>query len=110
MYSFAVIEKVGGYIGKPQPGSAMFKFGMSYGGLRMALIAAGISFLEVTPQQWQKTLGVSTKKKNETKGKFKNRLKALAQQIFPSVKVTLATADALLLAEYARRLRSGKHT
>jgi hypothetical protein len=100
----AVIEKVGGYIaGNPSPGSAMFKFGLSYGGLRMALIAASIPFDEVTPQRWQKTLGISPRGKTESKSQFKNRLKGKAQQLFPQVNVTLATADAVLLAEYCRR-------
>lgn len=106
---FAVIEKVGGFIkGNPAPGSAMFNFGASYGGLRMALIAAGIPFEEVPPQRWQKALAIPPKKRDETKTQFKNRLKARAQQLFPSEKVTLATADALLIAEYCRRLREGK--
>ena len=102
--AFAVIEKVGGYIaGAAHPGSAMFKFGQSYGGLRMALVAAGIPFDEITPQRWQKEIGIAPRKQTESKGQFKNRLKAKAQQLFPKVKVTLATADALLIAEYARR-------
>lgn len=107
---FAVIEKVGGFIqGVPAPGSAMFKFGVSYGGLRMALIACGIPFEEVTPQKWQKALGISPRdnKGNESKSAFKNRLKAKAQQLFPGEKITLAVADALLIAEYCRRVRSG---
>lgn len=105
---FAVIEKVGGFIqGSPQPGSAMFKFGASYGGLRMALVAAGIPFEEVTPQAWQKALGIAKRKSNESKSQFKNRLKARAQQLFPDYKITLATCDALLLAEYCRRKRTG---
>ena len=132
---FAVIEKVGGYAGDRASGGngpAMFKFGMSYGGLRMALVAAGIPFDEVTPQTWQKGLGIAPRrphtktrevqiKKGKNKGKwrteryggetdteFKNRLKAKAQQLFPTVKVTLAVADALLIAEYCRRKREGK--
>lgn len=107
----AVIEKVGGYLsgqgegsgGGAANGSAMFKFGMSYGGLRMALIAAHIPFREVTPQTWQKKVGVIGRGKGETKTTFKNRLKAMAQQIFPNEHITLATCDALLLAEYLRR-------
>lgn len=105
---FAVIEKVSGYIGQAQPGSAMFKFGQSYGSLRMALIAANIPFEEVTPQKWQKGLGIVPRKRDESKGSWKNRLKARAQQLFPSAKVTLQTADALLIAEYCRRMRQGK--
>ena len=103
----AMIEKVQGYIGNAQPGSAMFKFGMSYGGLRMALIAASIPFEEVTPQKWQKALGIAPRKKNESKGQFKNRLKAKAQQLYPNEKVTLATADALLIATYCKRKHEG---
>lgn len=108
---FAVIEKVSGYIGEAQPGSSAFKFGHSYGGLRMALVAAGIPFEEVTPQKWQKALGIATRnsKKGETKTQFKNRLKAKAQSLFPKEEITLATADALLIAEFARRLRLGKN-
>jgi hypothetical protein len=104
---FAIIEQVSGYIGEGHPGSAMFKFGMSYGGLRMALTAAQIPFEAVTPQAWQKGLGITKRGKQETRTSFKNRLKAKAQQLFPEVKVTLATADALLIAEYCKRKRTG---
>lgn len=110
----AVIEKVGGYIGGGEGekgggaanGSSMFKFGTSYGGLRMALIAAEIPFEEKTPQTWQKTFSLS-KAKGESKTSFKNRLKAKAQQLFPSGSITLATADAILIAEYCRRVYGG---
>ena len=103
LHAFAVIEKVSGFIGNAHPGSAMFKFGQDYGGKRMALIAACIPFDEVPPQKWQKALGIAPRKATEKKGQFKNRLKAKAQQLFPWVKVTLANADALLIAEYSRR-------
>src|SRR5580658_5616558 len=74
--STAVIEKVGGFVrGNPAPGSAMFNFGMGYGGLRMALIAAGIPFIAVQPQRWQKALGIPPRKKTESKTAWKNRLK-----------------------------------
>lgn len=105
---FATIEKVGGFIGKNQPGSAMFKFGQSYGSLRMALIAASIPFEEVVPQTWQKGLSIPKKTDKESKTQWKNRLKAKAQQLFPKEKITLATADAILIAEYCRRKREGK--
>jgi hypothetical protein len=101
----ACIEKVGGYIGGPgfkAGSSAMFNFGVGYGRLRMALIAAEIPFEEIPPQRWQKAFGLH-RKPNEKKTSFKNRLKSKAQQLFPGVEVTLATADALLLAEYTRR-------
>jgi crossover junction endodeoxyribonuclease RuvC len=123
---YAMIEQVHSMPG--QGVTSTFKFGMSYGGLRMALIGCGIPFETVTPQKWQKALGVLPRDKGrelefaldpsrpslgvtkrrvgeESQTDFKGRLKAKAQQLFPSQKVTLATADALLLAEYCRRTR-----
>jgi len=102
----AVIEKVHSM---PQQGvSSTFKFGMGYGGLRMALIAADIPFDEVTPQTWQKALGVVKRNaKTESKNDHKKKLLQKAQQLFPGIKVTLKTADALLLAEYCRRTCMG---
>lgn len=105
---FAVIEKVQGYIGSGQPGSSMFKFGQNYGFLRGCLVGTGVPFEEVTPQAWQKGLGIPGRKRNETKTAWKNRLKAKAQQLFPKEKVTLATADALLIAEFCRRKHEGR--
>jgi len=97
----AAIEKVHAM---PKQGvSSTFKFGMEYGGLRMALIAAGIPFDQVTPQAWIKALGIHSKKKTETGTQWKNRLRAQAQQLFPRETITLAKADALLIAEYCRR-------
>lgn len=107
--SFAMIERVGGYIaGNPSPGSSMFKFGRSYGGLRMALVGNDVPFEDATPQKWQKGMGITPRAKTESKTQFKNRLKAKAQLLFPKLNVTLATADALLLAEYCRRVRTGR--
>lgn len=93
--TFAAIERVHSM---PKQGVASsFKFGRSYGFLRGCLIASGIPFEEVAPQVWQKAMGcLSRGDKNVTKAK--------AQQLFPSLKITHATADALLLAEYAQRI------
>lgn len=105
----ACVEMVGGYIGErrgtanPAPGSAMFKFGHSYGMVRMALVAAGIPFNVVSPKTWQKAFSLK-KTKGESSTSWKNRLKAEAKRLFPKVKVTLATADAILIAEYCRRI------
>lgn len=105
---FAAVEKVGGHVGKDQPGSRMFEFGRNYGECLMALTAAEVPHEEVPPQRWQKSLGIAPRKKDESKTQWKNRLKARAQQLFPKVRVTLAVADALLIAEYCRRFREGK--
>jgi len=107
-YSYiAVIEQVSGYIGEEQPGSAMFKFGRGVGHLEMALLACGIPSEAVPPRKWQKALGISSKKKTESKVQWKNRLKSVAQRLFPSEKITLATADALLIALYCKRKHEG---
>ena len=79
-----------------------FKFGKSYGNLEAFLTAAEIPFERVTPSVWQREFGLISKK-GETKTAKKNRHKALAQELFPGVKVTHAVADALLIAEYGRR-------
>ena len=88
----------------PQMGvTSAFTFGSGYGRLRMALVAVGIPFDEVTPLTWQKALGCRTHgDKNVSKGR--------AQELFPTVTVTHAIADALLIAEYARRVERGLAT
>lgn len=94
----AVLERVRA---SPKMGvTGAFTFGRGYGALRMALTARGIPFDEVIPQRWQKALGCLT-------GGDKNVSKRRAQDFFPSVKVTHALADALLLAEFARRSEMG---
>lgn len=104
--SFALIEKVHAM---PKQGvTSSFTFGMGYGGLRMALVANKISFNEVTPQKWQKELGIVPRKKDEGKPDFKKRLRAKAQQLFPEVEVNLKTCDALLIALYAKLVLGDK--
>lgn len=96
----AVIEKVGVMPG--QGISSGFKFGAGVGGLRMALTAAKIPFIDVTPGKWQQALGIPTRGE-KSKVEHKNILKAKAQQMHPHLKITLKTADGLLLAEYLRQ-------
>lgn len=86
--------------------SAMFNFGKGYGGLRMALIANDIRLESVTPQKWQKAVGMTPREKTETKVQWKQRLKARAQELFPGIPFTLATSDAILIAEYGRRIET----
>ena len=98
---WVVLEKVGAMPG--DGGVAMFTFGKGVGHLEMALLACGLRFVEVTPAKWMGEMGMR-KKGGESRPQFKNRLKGLAQQLYPTVKVTLKTADALLLAEWGRRV------
>lgn len=105
--AIAAVEKVGGFIGVPQPGAAMFKFGFNAGLWTMAVVAARLPFEEVTPQVWQKGLKIPSKSPKESKADWKRRLREVAQRLFPGEKVTLGNADALLIAEYARRKHTG---
>jgi hypothetical protein len=91
------LEKVGGMPG--QGGMAMFNFGKNFGWLEMALLAAGISTITVTPQKWQRHYQLG-KSSDKTKTEWKNILKAKAQSLFPKTKVTLAIADAILISYY----------
>ena len=82
----------------PKQGVASsFKFGQQYGLVEMALIANNISYQKVTPQKWQKEMSCRS-------GGDKNVTKRRAQQLFPKHKFTHGIADALLLAEYCRRV------
>jgi hypothetical protein len=81
----------------PQMGvKSAFTFGQGYGRLEMALTAAGIPFERVLPRKWQTAL------KCLTKGD-KNVSKRRAQELYPQLKITHATADSLLIATYGTR-------
>ena len=83
----------------PQMGvKSAFTFGNGFGHLEMALTACGIAFERIRPQAWQKALGCMTKGD-------KNVSKRRAQELFPTLKITHSTADALLIAEYGRRIK-----
>lgn len=97
----ATVERVSAFRG--QSAGASFTFGQHYERICLALMACGIPFEEVGPNVWQKGYRLPTLAKAGSKTKKKNRHKARAQELFPGVKVTHATADALLIAEFARR-------
>jgi hypothetical protein len=100
------MELVGGFIaGNKLPGSAMFNFGNGYGYLRGLLSANRVELRLVRPQQWQAGIPGVFGVKEEPKRK--RALKEHAARLFPSIKVTLKTSDALCIADYARRLEGG---
>ena len=100
------MEKVG--FGMPgQSSKATATFARHCGHLEMALLALGIRTNEVTPNKWMKAYQLG-KSSDCSKTEWKNRLKAQAQQLFPREKVTLAVADALLIAEYGRKQEIGR--
>lgn len=91
----AMLEQVSA---RPGQGIASaFKFGGSYYGLRMLLTALRVPFRLVTPPKWQRVMQCLS-------GGDKKVTRSAAQRLFPKVKrITDKTADALLLADYARR-------
>lgn len=101
-----VLERVGGFVaGNPTPGSAMFAFGRGFGILEaLLLVRFGPTKVRlINPPTWQTGLGIEKRRRDESAAEWKRRLKWEASQLFPHEKVTLATADSLLLAEYCRR-------
>jgi hypothetical protein len=85
------IEKVGAM---PKQGvSSTFKFGRGYGFLRGCITALALPWNEVAPGVWQRKLGCLS-------GGDKNVTKSRAQQLYPHLRITHATADALLIASY----------
>jgi len=76
-----------------------FNFGANFGFLRGILTALDIPYERCVPAKWQKYLGCQTKgDKNVTKRK--------AQELFPEIakQITHGNADAILIAEYCRRV------
>ena len=98
----AYIEKVHAMPG--QGVTSMFSFGQNYGMLRAFLVAHGIPFETVTPAKWQREFALPSLKAAGSPSAKKNAHKARAQELFPSLRITHAVADALLIAEWGRRL------
>lgn len=82
----------------PQMGVvSAFSFGQSFERVLMACEAARLTYELITPRKWQSIMRCQT-------GGNKRISKQIAEKRFPTVKVTHAVADALLLAECCRRL------
>ena len=95
------LEKVGAM---PKQGVvSMFNFGQNVGYIKGVLESFKIPYQEITPQRWKKEFSLSSDKAVST---------AVCKKLFPTVNL-LATprskkphdgmAEALLMAEYARR-------
>lgn len=100
-----VVERVAAM---PKQGVAsMFSFGENYGYIRGVLATLSIPYEVVTPVKWKRAFGVTADK---------NTSVAVAQRLFPSVSLLRTDkcrkphdgfAEALLMAEYARRSCGG---
>lgn len=98
---FAFLEQVHSMPG--QGVRSMFTMGTGYGLWLGILSALQIPFAVVTPQRWKGAL-------MDGQGKEKDASRARAMQLFPTASASLARkkdvdrADALLIAEYGRRI------
>jgi len=102
---FAYVEKVGAFPGQKQGVSTAFAFGQAYGEIIGCLDALEVPYRLIIPNKWQKGIyGLPKKKDGPTE--HKRALKIKATQLFPKLKPTLATADALLIADWGCRDRS----
>ena len=99
--TICVMEATSGYAGRPQPGCYAYRFGENAGFLKGVIQTLGMRLELVRPQDWQKDFGLGTASACASERIWKNKLKAEAQRRFPHLKVTLKTADALLILEYA---------
>jgi len=98
------LEKVASRSG--QGVRSIFTFGYQYGIVRASVVCHRIPLELVSPQRWQKPFGLIFPS-TVTRTKKKNKHKATAQELFPSLKITHAIADALLICEWWRRYHKG---
>lgn len=97
----AIVERLHMWRDNPMGKAGVFEFGRSYGALEMGLEAAGVAYDQVQPARWQSAMGCLTR--GDKKISYRR-----AQQLFPRVTVTHAIADALLIAEFGRRVSRGQ--
>ena len=95
------IEKVHSYPG--QGVASTFSFGVNYGIWLSILNSNNIHYHNPTPQKWMSYyLELGTYDKKDRKAK----LKAIAQSLYPTTKVTLVNADAILIAHYCKTINN----
>lgn len=91
-----LIELVNGYSGNEEgKGNAMFNFGSTFWGPQYIAAAFDIRCELVRPQKWQKSLSLGSS--GGDKEGFKRHLKTAAGRLFPQLKPTLLTCDAILM-------------
>lgn len=95
-----VMEKAGAHV-MGNNASASAKFARHCGQLEMAMYALAVPTVQVTPQKWMRGVFGTTLPKD--KRERKNAIKDEMARRYPHLTVTLATADALGIMEYAKK-------
>ena len=84
---------------------SVWTFSGNYHAWLMALVAAEIPYQQISPQRWMKHFGVTSSHSGtaaERKKRRKTQILHMAEQRYPSTKIVLDMADAVMLAVYAR--------
>ena len=97
-----VIEDIPKFTGVKLPGSVMAVLHGNAGLTRGATLALCARMIMVKPHDWQKYFKLGTKGDCSGTTEWKNKLKGEAQRRFPHMHITLKTADAILIMEWAR--------
>ena len=81
---------------------AAFSFGRNLGHWEGILSTYELEWHTAAPRTWQEHYDIPVIK---NKHERKNWLKDVAKSLFPNLRVTLHTSDALLIANYAKELQ-----
>lgn len=99
----AVIEDVPAFVSAATSNASSFKLGYNFGFLVGACRSHGLKTHLVLPKVWQKGLKGLKPKMGYTARK--RQLKDNAIRLYPDLKITNATADAVLIMDFWRRDR-----
>jgi len=94
------MEELTGFTGGVNTGSSMFKMAKAYYPWETLCVVHEVRLEYIKPSMWMKALSMGTKKQYGTSSKWKNHLKERAQRLYPSLKITQKTADAVLIMHY----------
>ena len=81
-------------------GAGSVKLHQNHSLIKGMLIAMGIELEEPRPPVWQKRFALGTRSSCASDTEWKNKLKSEAQRLYPLMKITHSTADALLILHY----------
>ena len=97
LQKYACIEKVHSFPG--QGVRSVWTFAENFAFWKAIMATLKIPYIQVGPKMWQRYYSTAIPKDKKDR---KNYLKQLAQEKYPSTKVTLYNAEAILIAEYCK--------
>lgn len=95
------VEKMSGFMGVALPAARIGKLMENYGFIVGACAALKLPVKLVPPKEWQLHIGAGVKGKTP-RTQWKNKIKSIMALRHPGVNVTLSTADALGILEFAK--------